>query len=225
MITLSLVLGGTALAAGTARHSRHSDAKADTKLIKKMAPRLSVKHAKTAGTARTTKNATNAVNAVHAGSADNAAHAATADTATNATTAGNASNLGGQPPSAYMPNGAVQRGTFVLTAGTTGKVLFSDGPLSVTADCAQSGGTATVTVNIVSTVGNWIYFGNTLEPAPGAVANDTEDDSGSQGTFHGSIDRLEAIAPSGAAFHGQDAFGVNWPATGNCYVSAWTVAT
>ena len=48
MITLSLVLGGTAFAASTATHK---DKKADTKLIKKLAPSLSVKHAKTADSA------------------------------------------------------------------------------------------------------------------------------------------------------------------------------
>jgi hypothetical protein len=43
-IALALVLGGTAVAASVG----HSDAKADTKLIKKLAPTLSVKKAQTA---------------------------------------------------------------------------------------------------------------------------------------------------------------------------------
>ena len=51
MIALTLVLGGTAVAAT----ATHGDKKADTKLIKKLAPTLSVKHAKTA------TNATNSV--------------------------------------------------------------------------------------------------------------------------------------------------------------------
>ena len=55
MITLSLVLGGTAFAASTATHK---DKKADTKLIKKLAPTLSVKHAKTANSATHATNAT-----------------------------------------------------------------------------------------------------------------------------------------------------------------------
>jgi hypothetical protein len=80
MVALSLVLGGTAIAASSAKHG---DKKADTKLVKKLAPSLSVKHAKTAD------SATNATNATHATSADSA---------TNAT---NASALGGKPPSAY----------------------------------------------------------------------------------------------------------------------------
>src|SRR5262252_5551406 len=54
MVALSLVLGGTAVAASTAKHS---DKKADTKLIKKLAPTLSVKHAKTADSATTAANA------------------------------------------------------------------------------------------------------------------------------------------------------------------------
>jgi hypothetical protein len=44
-IALALVLGGTAVAATT---GGHDDAKADTKLIRKLAPTLSVKRAKTA---------------------------------------------------------------------------------------------------------------------------------------------------------------------------------
>jgi hypothetical protein len=47
-IALSLVLGGTAIAASS---GKHADVKADRALIKKMAPRLSVKHAVTADSA------------------------------------------------------------------------------------------------------------------------------------------------------------------------------
>lgn len=80
MITLSLVLGGTAFAAAAS----HGDKKADTKLVKKLAPSLSVKHAKTAD------SATNAAHATSADSATNATHATSADSATNATNAANA---------------------------------------------------------------------------------------------------------------------------------------
>src|SRR6476620_3983556 len=82
MIALTLVLGGTAVAAT----ATHGDKKADTKLIKKLAPSLSVKHAKTAA------NATNAVNATHATSATSATNATNAPNATNATNAANATN-------------------------------------------------------------------------------------------------------------------------------------
>src|SRR6478672_2182413 len=64
MVTLSLVLGGTAFAASTATHK---DKKADTKLIKKLAPTLSVKHASTADSATNATNATNAANATTVG--------------------------------------------------------------------------------------------------------------------------------------------------------------
>jgi hypothetical protein len=101
MIALSLVLGGTAFAASGVVTAKHKDAKADTKLVKKLAPSLSVKHAKTATNATNAvnaTNATNAVNATHATSADSATHATSAD---SATTAGNASQLGGSPASSY----------------------------------------------------------------------------------------------------------------------------
>jgi len=48
MLALALVLGGTAVAATV---GTHADAKADTTLVKKLAPKLSVKHAKTADNA------------------------------------------------------------------------------------------------------------------------------------------------------------------------------
>ncbi len=47
LIALALALGGTAVAAGT---SSHADKKADTKLIRQLAPTLSVKHADSATT-------------------------------------------------------------------------------------------------------------------------------------------------------------------------------
>lgn len=86
MLTLSLVLGGTAVAATTATHK---DARADSALVKKLAPSLSVKHAKTADNATSAVNATKAVNATNA---VNATHATSADSATNATNATHATN-------------------------------------------------------------------------------------------------------------------------------------
>jgi hypothetical protein len=80
MVALSLVLGGTAVAATVS-----GDKKADTKLVKKLAPSLSVKHATTADTATSATNATNATNATHATNATNATNATHATSATNAT--------------------------------------------------------------------------------------------------------------------------------------------
>src|SRR5215475_4718696 len=104
MVALSLVLGGTAVAASTAKHG---DKKADTKLIKKLAPTLSVKHAKTADSATTAANATNSTHATSAGSA------------TSATTAANATALNG-----FAANQLVRATT--ATAGTTGDPCDGD---------------------------------------------------------------------------------------------------
>src|SRR5207248_4032988 len=84
MVALFAALGGTSFAATKVITAKHKDAKADTKLVKKLAPSLSVKHAKTAGSAATATHATTA------GSATNATHATSADSATNATNATNA---------------------------------------------------------------------------------------------------------------------------------------
>ena len=84
MVTLSLVLGGTAVAATTATHK---DARADSALVKRLAPSLSVKHAKSADNATSAVNATNAANATHATSADSATNATNATTAQTANVA------------------------------------------------------------------------------------------------------------------------------------------
>ena len=111
MVTLSLVLGGTAFAAAATK----GDTKGDTKLIKKLAPTLSVKHAKSAD------SATNAANATHATSADSATNATNSTNATNATHATSATTatapgtlasghteygtIGSQPPKAGIGAG------------------------------------------------------------------------------------------------------------------------
>src|SRR6476619_2233279 len=91
MVTLSLVLGGTAVATTTATHE---DARADSVLVKKLAPSLSVKHAKSADNATSAVNATNAVNATHATNATNANNANNANNATTAQTANVAKAIG-----------------------------------------------------------------------------------------------------------------------------------
>jgi len=109
LIALFVALGGTSLAASKVLTAKHKDAKADTKLVRKLAPSLSVKHAKTANSATTAASAATAASATHATSADSATtagHATSADNAAVATTAGNANLLGGSPPSAYQ--GAVR---------------------------------------------------------------------------------------------------------------------
>ena len=87
LIALFLALGGTSYAATKVALTKHKDAAADTTLVKRLAPSLSVKHAKTADNATNALNATNAVNATHATSADSAANATNATNATHATNA------------------------------------------------------------------------------------------------------------------------------------------
>ena len=84
LIALFLALGGTSYAATKVTLTKHKDAKADTTLVKRLAPSLSVKHAKTANNATNATNATNAVNATHATSADSATNATDATTAQTA---------------------------------------------------------------------------------------------------------------------------------------------
>jgi hypothetical protein len=106
-------------------------------------------------------------------------------------------------------------------------VLFTSGPLSVTADCTLSAGTTTVTVHLVSTVAKWLDSA-TLEASAGSVVNNTLNDGGS-GTFSGSTGRIDfATPPPGhppgpQGMQGQDMYGVNWPSQGQCYVSGWVV--
>jgi hypothetical protein len=90
------------------------DRKADSKLIKKLAPTLSVKHAKTAAAA------TSATTATHAATADSAT------SATNATNAANATNLGGVAASSYLTNsGAI----FISTGSSNWHSLNSTDPV------------------------------------------------------------------------------------------------
>ena len=104
MLALAVALGGTAFAANSAAtKSKHKDQKADIKLIKKLAPTLSVKHAKSANSATTATSAT---------------HAATADSATNATTRDERDErdeLGGVAASSYLTNS----GTIFITTGAS----------------------------------------------------------------------------------------------------------
>jgi hypothetical protein len=122
MVALALVLGGTAVAATTATHK---DKKADTKLIKQLAPSLKVKYAKTAGSATTAATATHATTA---DSATNATHATSATSATNAT---NAASLGGHTAGFYAPavlqSGQSESGTYSVATGTSSGGFLGQG--------------------------------------------------------------------------------------------------
>jgi hypothetical protein len=139
LIALSLVLGGTAVAAGTAKHK---DAKADTALVKKLAPSLSVKHAKTANSATTAASATHATSADNATNATHATSSDSATNATNATTAANANALGGVAASGYVQNSG---NIYVQVPYASWRPRSSTDPLNITyySDTAGFNRTAT----------------------------------------------------------------------------------
>jgi hypothetical protein len=103
LIALFVALGGTSLAATNVIATRHLDAIADTRLVKKLAPTLNVKRAKLAQTA---------------------AHAFAADQAGSADSATNAADLGGQPASFYaprtLPSGQSETGEWLIETASTG---------------------------------------------------------------------------------------------------------
>jgi hypothetical protein len=138
MVALSLVLGGTAVAAT----ATHGDKKADTKLIKKLAPTLSVKHAKSANSATNAVNATTAANATHATSADSATNATNATNATHADTATNATTVGGKKVQQFFSSLPTGTGTTTIASvdGVTLKASCDGGNnphLSIENDSGQ----------------------------------------------------------------------------------------
>jgi hypothetical protein len=110
LIALFVALGGTSLAASNVVASRHQDALADTRLVKKLAPALSVKRAKLAQTA---------------------SHAFTADGAVSATNATNATNLSGHPAAFYapaiLPSGQSESGVFGVGGDAPGTGYYYTG--------------------------------------------------------------------------------------------------
>src|SRR5438067_1249636 len=172
MVALFAALGGTSFAATKVITAKHKDAKADTKLVKKLAPSLSVKHAKTANSATSAANATHATSAdsaTNATNATNATHATSATTATTATNATNANTVGG-----YAPNGLsrVAYTNDANTATSTEQPLTtvtltapSAGFVVVHADVDVEGASSTVTNIIVELVNeangdsSWLHDG------------------------------------------------------------------
>jgi hypothetical protein len=189
LIALFMALGGTSYAADKVILTKHNDAKADKKLVKKLAPTLSVKHAKTANTA------TSAANANHATTADSATNA------TNATTAANATDLGGQPASSYLTTGSRIGTPGIVKAAATAAgntvTLFTVGPFTVTMVCKNTGTGPSLTINATSSENNSVLNGNLV-----AVANTSTDvgpDIAASTAFHESSDVNDDFeAPSGA---------------------------
>jgi hypothetical protein len=119
-IAAILVAAGVTIAAAASSETA-TDKKLATKVIKKLAPKLSVKKAKTAG------SATNATNA------------------DSATTADSADAIGGKTAADLIATGKIVHFSFKLSFGAE-RAIASSGPLSLTAKCLQNttsnGGTA-----------------------------------------------------------------------------------
>lgn len=153
-IALFVALGGSSYAAGAlghapvataakAKHKRKSPTQSELEaaLIKKLAPGLSVKYAKTAGSAVTASEATSAINASNA---TNATHATSATTAVSATTAASAATA------TDATNVDGHTFTQINATGTpTATVLSNFG--GMTLKCTSPGGpSGTVVLSIVN---------------------------------------------------------------------------
>jgi len=150
MVALILVLGGTAFAASTALHT---DKKADTKLVKKLAPSLSVKHAETANSATSAANAT---------------HATSADSATNASAVGGltASQLQKRVSGACATGSAIRVVNSNGTVSCQGATLPSTLPSGTTLRGLFSAWDEVPGAGVA--IGDNISFGWTLSSAPTA---------------------------------------------------------
>lgn len=197
---LFLVLGGTGFAATT-----FNDNKQDTKLVKQLAKKLSVKHAKTANSANTANFA-------------NVANFATS--AMNSATATNATDLGGQPASAYEPASKLvtSGGEKFLSMGQTEVVISKIGHFTFTASCTNVGGQPQAEFDVVAdTVADLDGTG----PAPAGTPADIHQNSDAlDGQPAGAFDQVgSASSSTEIAADGQevDVFyndGVNWPSVG-----------
>jgi hypothetical protein len=186
-VALFAALGGTSFAATKVIASTHKDKKADTKLVKKLAPTLSVKHAKTADSATTAASATHATSAANATNATNA---------TNAANATNAGKLGGIPAANYVSNS----GSIFVSAGSSNWHSFdSSDPIewlytsNATWATASGAGSFTVTVhpsiptalfgkNLKATAATLCYDASTSAKITGVSVVDSTYSNGGIGT-------------------------------------------
>jgi hypothetical protein len=132
LIALFVALGGTSIAATKAITAKHKDKKADTKLIKKLAPSLSVKHAKTANSATNASHASTAdtaTSATNATQATNATHATSADSATTAGDAATVNHMSVRKVAIMIP---------VPSSGATTTTLFTLAGLTITHSCSST---------------------------------------------------------------------------------------
>ncbi len=215
-IALFVALAGTGYAATatTAKKPKHADAKKDTALIKKLAPKLSVKHAKTANSAKTANTATTANFATTAGTATSASDA------TIANNANNANNLGGQSPSAFEPASKIvtskTEAFFQMGQQVT---LTTVGHFTFTASCSNDG-TGQPLVEFDVTANTTADLDGSGPEAAGTVQDIHQNSDSLDGLTAGAFDQVgSASSSTEIAEDGQevDVFyndGVNWPAAG-----------
>jgi hypothetical protein len=146
-----LIAAGATIAAASSESS--GDKELATKVIQKLAPKLSVKKAKTA------KKATNATNA------------------TTATSADSADSVGGKTAAQLVAAGKLVHFSFKLSFGQD-RPLASSGPLSLTAQCRQNitsnGGTLNQDVSrvVIATTQNGAVFDGADSKRGGPLATD-----------------------------------------------------
>lgn len=146
-----LVAAGVTVAAATSETS--ADKKLAAKVIRKLAPKLSVKKAKAANKA---KNATNVA---------------------SATTADSADTVGGKTAAGLVAAGKIVHFSFKLSFGQNRSVA-SSGPLSLTAQCRQNitsnGGTLNQDVSriVIATTENGAVFEGADAKRGGPLATD-----------------------------------------------------
>ena len=175
LVALFVALGGTGYAATTLIHSPKAriakkaanDTKADTALVKKLAPSLHVAFAGTAGSANhanSADTATSASSANHATSADSATsatHATSADTATSADSALSATTATTASAPGTLPAGKTETGVYSLGCEVTA---------STGEDCAE-GESFAFPLPEASVPATYIQAGQTPPSAcPGTVA-------------------------------------------------------
>jgi hypothetical protein len=214
VVALSIAIGGTGYAASTvvspgattAKKKKPSESTTDKKLIKGLAPTLTVKAAKSATNATNAQNAQNAVNATNATNAQNAV---------NAGTANNANNLGGQPASAFVSNGNhASSGGVIKLGGTTGgntQTVLTKGPFTLTLTCTKdAAGNVKESFDASSSEDKSVINGHVVTPAGTKQNLDTLGGAGGSTTFSNNNDvNYDFEAPSGFGFLFISSDGIN----------------
>jgi hypothetical protein len=141
----------------------------------------------------------------------------------NAALATNAQQLGGQPPSAFLPASTVTTGAKVqtATAPANDQTLLQRGPLTLIAECADAGGGIHgVSVFATSSEAGFIAYGASQKALPAGSPQLL--DSITDTTALYKVHPYSYSAASGTAFGGGFGLGINLPA-GDCVTTAHAI--